>query len=125
MNKVSFNGFIQLKVKPLPYTNSFLETIPDGLIAVYILFNGKIADKNSIIYIGRSDKDLKKRLKAHNHRHEATHFVFYPAHCALQAYVFERRLYRYLYPVLNKVIPAYPFQDHEEIKKLLFPIYKN
>ena len=95
--------FIQGRTKVLPYKDVFLEVIPQRVIGAYLLFK-----EDKIIYCGRSDTDLRRRLKYHKHRPAATHFTFYPCSNPIRSYVLEKRLHQRHLPALNHNFPAYP-----------------
>jgi hypothetical protein len=119
MNKFPFEEFVQLRTKPLPLNNAFLQLIPPGTRGVYLLHSSGI-----VIYGGRSDSDLRKRLRYHNHRKSATHFTYFPSKCATHTYILERRLYLKYLPGLNRIFPAYPVQKQQTIINTFYPILK-
>lgn len=119
MSKFSFEEFVRLRTKPLPLNSAFLMLIPPRTRGVYLLHNNGV-----IIYGGRSDTDLKRRLTYHNHRKLATHFTYFPSNCTTHTYILERRLYLKYLPLLNQIFPAYPVQKQQLNNDTIYPILK-
>lgn len=71
---------------PYQLTNTDVDKhVPDGNIGAYILSKGnKVAS-----YVGRSDSDLKQRLKQHLESGNYKQFWFETADSSLQAYYLE------------------------------------
>ncbi|WCT13473.1 GIY-YIG nuclease family protein [Mucilaginibacter jinjuensis] len=111
--------FIQGKTKVFPYKEVFLNLIPARMIGAYLLFN-----EGKVIYCGRSDTDLRRRLRYHNYRPAATHFTFYPCRTPILSYLLEKRLYQRHLPALNFNYPAYPGGYGQQDTTILLPLFK-
>jgi hypothetical protein len=102
MNPLRFPVF---QAHPLPMTASFIRlVIPPKVIGAYILYHER-RDGAHVIYAGRSDTDLRRRLLDHPVRTADT-FVPIPCSCPREAYLAELFLYRLLNPIFNNLTPA-------------------
>ncbi|RYZ91412.1 MAG: hypothetical protein EOP04_00555 [Proteobacteria bacterium] len=109
MKILTFERFKNLECIPMPLEPAFLNLVPKQRPGVYILFKDFRSDRSSVLYIGRSDKDLRQRLSRHNHREKAKSFCYFPCTSPIQAYVYEKKLFIHFSPFLNLAFPALPF----------------
>lgn len=68
---------------------------------VYVFFN---AINGPVLYVGRSDKNLRKRI--HNRGYQ--YYAYIACSSPYEAYIFESGFYHDLKPVDNKLHPAPP-----------------
>jgi excinuclease UvrABC nuclease subunit len=95
---------------PYLFTNEDIDQhVPDGTIGAYILSSGN----NVASYVGRSDSNLRQRLKqrileSRNEGKNYIHFWFQTADSSLQAYYLECKWYHEYRPGDNQNHPAIP-----------------
>ena len=92
---------------PLAYSNAVVAShVPAGLPGVYVLYD---VDNRELhpAYAGRSDTNLRRRLREHPYRHLPV-FAFATCLSARIAYLVERQLYLRLRPPMNRAFPAQP-----------------
>ena len=68
---------------------------------VYVFFN---AINGPVLYVGRSDKNLRKRIQNRGYQY----YAYISCSSAYEAYIFESGFYHDLKPVDNKLHPARP-----------------
>ncbi len=81
--------------------------IPPLKIGVYLLYKNT-SDGCKLIYAGRSDTDLSRRLCNHPLKNVATHFEYYVCETAEKAYLLELAFFHAKSDLINQIHPAKP-----------------
>lgn len=90
---------------PYQFTNENIDKhVSDVTVGAYILSKGN----NVASYVGRSDSDLKQRLKQHLESGNYKQFWFETANSSLQAYYLECKWFHDFRPGDNQNHPAIP-----------------
>lgn len=109
-------------LRPFRFTGGMVRmVVPSGIIGAYALFR-VLSGSLSVVYVGRSDTDLRRRLLSHPYRALAAYFSYEPCASASAACLAERRAYGRFRPPLNRLFPASVAAAYPELHRVEWPV---